>query len=306
MMQSGFATQEFLEFSSKNFPAYTSRGILSNQLGSAGTPYFITSLNRLGRERCFFVTPICLSGSDSFQLPKVLECNLFLEQSIAGGFIQSRDTSSFPAGVISVGSYLALCESRTNFRIPLSLDDDTYLKMLHRDSRHRVRQVIRDTESYQLVLSAKRQEDINLFSDLYNATAVNSGFSSSYQFRAADWEFLFRSPLWSLYLLYFRGRVCAGGATSRVSTGFDLSFLAHTGDHPNASRAFIYLLRKELYSANELFLDIGGGIDEGDSLARFKLSMGFMPVSFMRVKFIKKGLIKFPVDAHQLLSSRWP
>jgi hypothetical protein len=305
MSQSGFATQEFLDFSSKNFPVYDSRGVLPNLLGLAGTPYFIIKLKRLGADRSFFVTPICLSGSDSFQLRSAFESNFFLGSSIAGGFIQTRDTSIFPTDIISVGEYLALCESRTNYRLSLNLDDSVYLRMLHRDSRYRVRQVIREIEDFELVRCNTQHENIQ-FSELYKATAVRSGFSSSYQFQSTEWESLFRSHLWRLYLLYFRGRVCAGGAICRVSTGFDLSFLAHNGDYPNAPRALLYLLRKDLYSVNESFLDIGGGIKEGDSLSRFKLSMGFQQVSFMRVKFIKRGLVKSPHDVHQLLSGRWP
>ena len=94
-----------------------------------------------------------------------------------------------------------------------------------------------------------------------------------------------------------------------VNDGFDYTFMAYRPDLPGVSRANILFLYKYLSENNEGYLDLGGGISEGDALARFKLGMGGIETKFNRMRFISKACSVFSeldIELENLLQERWP
>ena len=87
--------------------------------------------------------------------------------------------------------------------------------------------------------------------------------------------------------------------------------MAHDPNFVDAPRLLIYYLRNYLHSKYGFgFLDLGGGISEGDSLSSFKSRLGSEKISFERIRFMSKNfMVKNHLDSLKVksyLQNKWP
>lgn len=237
-----------------------------------------------GEPRRFAVTPIGLSGPATFTADD-LQPLAGAEHPIAGGFIQSRDPRGADPEFFVADGVCAYLDGRTNYRLPLGLDEAALLGRMKRDSQGRVRKLLRDRDQFRVVDRTGDAAGISLFARLYEKTAQRVGFSEAYQFSEARLQGLLVAPPWRLFLLEHQGLVVSGAVVAEVDGGFDYTFMAYGDTLPDVSRANILFTYWHLSQHHTGFFDLGGGIREDDALARFKLGMGGEPVSFRRARF---------------------
>lgn len=312
-MTSAFATQEFLAFSRNSTPEVQDTTIVKTSHSNSYFPALRTSLSDVltNKKNNFIVSPICLSGSHDIDFASELESGSLGKQGFFGGFLQSRDHSEFSPGYSKAGNYLLYTDSRTNYRLNLDSDLDSLLKKMKRDSRSRVRKLLIKRH----LLKLKRIENnldrnSEIFHRLYNATATRSSFPSSYIFQKNQWKTLLKCDLWNLYFVEYDGDIVSGAIVANLpNSGSDYTFMGYDSSDIDASRANIILLYEQLSLDGKKFLDLGGGISEGDSLARFKKGLGSEKTLFKRVRFINlKEAISFAdiSDIKEVISRRWP
>lgn len=307
---SGFATKAFINFSQGLAPKPAQ---LFNTLDETSYPLYLRdSVAPLYKPKslvCF--TPICLSGATQYDEVADTEQLCQKYSALAGGFIQTRkvvDGINANRPILATSFGYIKQESRTNYQMELGLDLDSWLSSLKRDSRSRIKKIIRYQGQFELI-NTKNVADIAAFCKLYSQTSKRSAFSESYQFSEQQWHQLFTDENWQLFLLKHQSRVVAGCVVSRVSGGFDYTFMAHDPGVYDYSRAIIYFLYNYLSSQSSGYLSLGGGISENDSLARFKLGMGAAPVHFRRIKFVVTNRLQKNVSTNrlnELMEDKWP
>lgn len=307
-MTEGFATKEFIEFSlSSDNVVYS--GVFKSRYTACFPYHIVRRKNGLYPEGGhFFITPICLSGPSYIDLMDCInEIQIQLARfNIVGGFIQSRDKCKPVKTVISGEHWNSFVDYRTNYQIPLGLSDDEYLSRMKRDSKSRVRIIKKLEVDYQIVkLDNSNQNLLQEFSTLYTETAINKSFTKSYQFKVKDWKKLFCSDQWGLYVLLINASLAAGAVVSRTSDGVDYTFMGYNPAFADVSRANIFFLYKYLSRITKGYMHLGGGIVEGDALAKFKQSMGGEPVYFKRIRFSLKKDLDNDLIFNQL-QKRWP
>lgn len=312
-MHSGFATPEFLQFARVHATTVIDAGIL--ELASTGPfPYLIvTRENQAFPDGAnFIISPICLSGAANFDIEKTFSAiHIALpEHQLAGGFLQTRDTNCESNRFYQSDNWHIYIDSKTNYRMPLGLTDEELLVTMKRDSRSRSRKLLRQASEYQTIKVEKGDKSaINVFSTMYNDTAERVNFSEPYRFTQEQFSTLLSSDKWSLYLLKASGTIASGAIVADVNGGFDYTFMAYWPELLDVSRANILFLYKYLSEDNQGYLDLGGGISEGDALARFKLGIGGIETRFNRMRFISKGysaFSEFDAELEKLLQGRWP
>ena len=112
-----------------------------------------------------------------------------------------------------------------------------------------------------------------------------------------------------MFLLKYQGETVAGAAVAEVEGGYDYTFMGYKACELDISRALIFFIYQYLQKHHKGFLDLGGGIAEGDSLARFKLGLGAYLVPFNRVRFVRRSALdSIPEEqkVKQYLTARWP
>jgi len=309
---SGFATHAFLEFSKQAVTDSCTSGI-SNTLGqNASYGYFIINKNNIlfpnGAQ--FIVSPICLSGAADINFCQELEIGELTKMDIAGGFLQTRDDRENEVGFSSTGHFYYYIDTRTNYRLDLGLSDEMLLGHMKRDSRARIRKIIKDSSNYELLnVSDNAEPYSNVFSHLYDDTATQGRFDSQYFFKKNTWLNLLSNPLWGLYILKYKNEVVAGAILSDLPNGYDYTFMGYKQCDIDVSRALIYFIYKFLSNQGKGFLDLGGGIQENDSLARFKLGLGAYKTNFKRVRFVRRNVLGAGIhegDLREHLMKRWP
>jgi len=311
---SGFATQEFIVFS-KQVMDKNAASIITNTLDRKSPyPYFI--LNRKNvlfpDGAPFIVSPICMSGSNHIRFSEEFEHGELAGTGITGGFLQTRDTDQNESGLLSTSHYHYYVDTRTNYRLTLGLDDNELLKSMKRDSRARVRKVLAAKEYFELKKAESSDSTlIAKFAKLYTETAKRANFSALYTFREETWHTLLSNPLWNLFILEYKGDIVAGAVVSTQGEGYDYTFMAYQPCDVDVSRAIIIFIYKYLSNEGHNFLDLGGGISEGDNLARFKSGLGANETHFKRVRFasnnaLKKHQILGTDNIRTLLTKRWP
>ena len=238
-----------------------------------------------------------------------------MEPTIAAGFIQSRSNlseSTEGSGIYENDVLFSIIEPRTNYFIPLGMSFMELKQGMKRDSRYRVNK-IRKCLTESSLISNKNPENIKIFSELYKKTALRTGFAESYKFDVNDWTILLSSPLFHLILIEVNGDVVSGAVLAKVQDGYEYLFMGYQDNHIDLGRLTLlasYRYASSLMSnptAGKFYL--GGGIQEGDALAKFKVSMGGTPSEFSRVKFVLKDKLKSEVNFSELKSAmegRWP
>lgn len=312
-MQSAFASEEFLYFSRGSWPAsVVAEGVTSGAEYSE-MPYLVmTKKNALFPDNAhpFLVTPICLSGPQHFNVAHALTelMESFGSRSIVGGFIQTRDLMPVSERTIDIGRFLVCVDSRTNYRLELEADIDLWLNMMKRDSRYRCRGILdRRSEFFAYISPKSDSEKVRWFAGLYASMASRLKFAESYCFSVDQWEVLFSSSLWDLVILEYQGRPVAGAAIAKLDGGYDYTFMAVEPSEQDLARAMILFCFELLRDSEGQFLDLGGGISEDDSLARFKRSMGGQAVLFKRLKFLDSSKVVATGDeCRTALEKRWP
>ncbi|WDD99266.1 hypothetical protein [Thalassomonas actiniarum] len=312
MINSGFATPEFLQFVSPVMPGFASSGLaLAGDLGRQ-FPYFIVNRGNklLPPKSNFLISPICFSGCSHFDFKREFASGELAKWDISGGFLQSRDFGQQDLGFQASGDFSYYLDGRTNYRLEAGLAEQELLKNMKRDSRARVRKILSVADQFELLKAGGDLEaDIKVFSKLYTDTAQRANFGGQYLFTLEQWQGLFASPLWHLFLLKYRGETVAGAAVSKLEGGYDYTFMGYKACELDVSRALIVFIYQYLQKHQPGFLDLGGGITEGDSLARFKLGLGARQLIFNRARFVRRSALdnKLAGDrVKQCLTGRWP
>lgn len=313
-MSSGFATEEFLRFSSAHVQGVIGTGILEIE-GLEPFPYQVTRKSNalVTKDQNFLISPICFSGASNFNVFADIDriISVLSSERLAGGFIQTRTpVGDQPLNKFSetMHCYVSL-DTRTNYRLTLGLDDEQLLAAMKADSRSRSRKLLKSASSYEMLeIDSSNSSSVQEFSVFYREAATRLGFSPAYQFSATDFENLLLSDLWTLYQLFFDGELIAGSVVCKVKDGYDYTFMAAAPGIQDAGRANLLFLYKHLSQTEKGFLDLGGGIEEGDSLSRFKLGFGALPYDFLRCKFISKSSLGSFSKGRVIhaLSGYWP
>lgn len=308
----GFATSQFIEFSKQANPDVVEFGILETVNNESTYPYFIVQRNKdiLKGEAKFLLSPICFSGSHNINFIEELESGTLSTADISGGFIQTRDDKPVKSKFITTVDFYAYVDTRTNYRLTLGLDNDVFLSNMRRDSRSRVRSILKNSSRFNLF---KVEENLSyyakIFSFLYADTAKRSGFSSLYQFDFKGWYTLLSSPLWDLFLLEYDGEIVAGAVVCQIQRGFDYTFMGYKVNKADFSRAIIIFIYRYLSIYEGQYLDLGGGISENDSLSRFKIGLGGQKTSFNRMRFARTSALNPGVSESAIkeaLKGYWP
>jgi len=300
---SGFSSSEFLDFSYSSTNDILHKGIFTTSNGE-DFPYFIVEKN--GRN--FFVTPICLSGPSVFDEEKdfALLQDKLKDYNLSGGFIQTRQSIEETEELGETASANFFKDYRTNFRLHFG-DDNFVLDNMHKSAKRYSKKILAEQEKYTLkLIDSQDLKSIELFANMYSNTAERLEFSDSYKFNLDLWIQLLSSKKSKLYLLYYEDQLISGTVVNPVPLGYDYTFVTHDTSFKNSGRANAIFLLKHLYSIDPSgFLDLGGGVTEGDSLSRFKKEMGCSSQLFKRLRFIFPDQYKETQD-YNCLKGYWP
>jgi len=232
------------------------------------------------------------------------------KEKLAGGFIQTRALAEQKESFIETELCYVYLDTRTNYRLPLGRNDEELLGHMKPDSRSRSRKLLKSAAEYEVseVNSNVPSTSIKQFAELYRQAAMRLEFSAVYQFSEVDFEKLLSSTLWTLYQLHRDGVLVAGSLVCKVEGGYDYTFMASSVDAQDSGRANLLFLYRYLSEQSKSFLDLGGGIKEGDPLSRFKLGFGAEPYEFLRLKFVSKSSIGSATEDEIIhaLSGYWP
>ncbi len=301
-------------FNSNGFNLFSSPNLKYNSVNlSSGDGFPIVKVCSSGEffpESHFIChTPICLSGPNVFDPD--LDFDLLYEvQNVVAGFIQTRQrVEQIKSNVERTSSkWLFSEETRTNFAIPLGLDLDSLLTRMKRDSKSRIKKILKQYSNFSLT-TTKSPEDLQFFSSLYSKCANRLSFSAQYRFELTNWLSLIEEHNWNLFILNFDDNPVAGCVTAKVNDGVDYTFMAYQSSELDFSRAMILFLYLHLSERESGFLSLGGGISENDALSKFKLSMGGEPQYFRRLKFANRKALNTGVsekNVQEAMRLRWP
>ena len=308
MSQNGFACSAFLKFAVTNVNGLVDTGI-ATQTNGESYPYLIVRRDNelFDTERNFFISPICLTGVTKFEWETV--CRFIHEDlapyKIAGGFLQTRDTSTIEQhkSIQEKGAYFV--DKRTSFRLQTGLGVQAYINSMKRDSRQRVRKLLKEKDKFTL-RKAETEEDFNLFGEMYLNNAKKFDFDSLYCFDKEDWKHLYENDGFHLWLLSYEKKIVAGTILTKALDGLDYTFFAYDSSIKDISRANLFFLYQQHLNQQD-YLNLGGGIEENDTLARFKESMGGRAVGFKRYRFLIKNKGTEVTTGHlNRLRKRWP
>lgn len=308
MSKNGFACRAFLKFAVTNVEGLVDTGIFTQTNGES-YPYLIVRRDNelFDTARNFLISPICLTGVTKFEWEIV--CRLIHEDlaryNIAGGFLQTRDTSVIEQheSIQKRGAYFV--DKRTNFRLQTGIGVEAYINSMKRDSRQRVRKLLKEKDKFTL-RKAKTETDFNLFSEMYLSNAKKFDFDSFYRFDKEDWKHLYKNDGFYLWLLSYEKKIVAGTILTNTLDGLDYTFFAYDSNIKDISRANVFFLYQQ-HSNQQNYLNLGGGIKENDTLARFKESMGGRAVGFKRYRFLIKNKGAEITPGHlNRLRKRWP
>lgn len=303
-----FHTENFLKFSSsvvRNLET-SNIGILDNKL----FPYHIVNSNKefLNNNK-FIITPICFSGPVDFDFIKFNASKI--SNDIAGGFIQTRtETEKIKKIELLNQDYILIKSIRTNYRIIIKEIED-YEKTLKRDSKYRLKK-LRDI-SYKF--DVNNISDYELFIFYYIENSIRLKFSNSYVFSSKNLENILQNKLTTLLTIKIDNNYAAGVLLNQVSkTTYDYTFIAINPKYSDINRLLIYKTVEYLNSIRVKNLDLGGGINENDSLAKYKISMGGEAIYLTNYKFLFcKALKPSYKDIHiknllleNEMNSKWP
>lgn len=302
----GFSTNKFLKFTTRGAGDFLAKGLLTLKDAESKFPYYLIKKDIEGSAHKFLITPICFSGGHKIDFEAELLSGELGNMDVSGGFIQSRKVGEEKGSLLRKGDLYIYIDTRTNYRIPLNIDDTEYLNILKRDSRTRLKKIIQGKNSYCIKRYVKESEILSKFSAMYDQTSKRLGFGRSYKFNKTDWESLLKSRFWDLYVLYQNEDIIAGCIIATIETGYDYTFMAYDKETPDAPRSLIYFLRSYLKTDSSIFLDLGGGIEDNDSLATFKISMGGFKTPFQRCRYGKTKLFRNIDSAYNMLNQRWP
>lgn len=308
MSQNGFACRAFLKFAVTNMKGLVDTGIFTQSNGES-YPYLIVRRDNelFDTARNFLISPICLTGVTKFEWETA--CTLIHEDlaryNIAGGFLQTRDTSAIEQHESIQKRAAYFVDKRTNFRLQLGLGVEPYINSMKRDSRQRVRKLLKEKDKFTL-RKAETESDLNLFAEMYISNAKTFDFDSSYLLHKEDWKHLYKNNGFYLWLLCYEKKIVAGTILTNTSNGLDYTFFAYDSNIKDISRANVFFLYQQ-HSNQQGYLDLGGGIKENDTLARFKESIGGRAVGFKRYRFLIKNKGDEITPSHlNRLRKRWP
>ena len=151
-------------------------------------------------------------------------------------------------------------------------EDIALIEKMHKSSRRYAKKILDDSDKFTLKKVAHDDiYSIELFSKMYHDTSLRLEFSEKYKFEFTNWVLLLSSKVSELYLLYYENKLVSGTVINPVIDGFDYTFVTHDLEFKNSGRANVLFLAKYLYQNSEgKFMDLGGGVTDGDSLSRFK------------------------------------
>ena len=126
----GFASEEYLEFSTSKIKNIHRTGII-NIRNSVSFPYVIFKKN----SKNYLITPIGFSGPNEFN--ENHDFNIFNEESlsICGGFLQTRNIYENVNKFDQNDNFYFYIDSRSNYRIDLKLSLESFLNNMNSTSR---------------------------------------------------------------------------------------------------------------------------------------------------------------------------
>ena len=268
--------------------------------------------NKVTSNRCTITAPGFTfdAGKLAADAPVLLEV---LSQMLRNqeGYIQCLNELSLYGEMVTV-NHEVVANSRTSFFIPIAGSGAEQIQVMARDSRTRLRKLIRERSSYRLI-ELKSIEHAIILGDLYKALADRQNFSPHYVFRGKEvFEPFLDSEKWNLFGVIDESQQVIGGCLCCLHTSYrqlDYVFTMYEPDKPFLGRLIPYLLTewvRNFSSGSEIsYLALGGGIYENDPLARFKRSLGGEARELTSLKFYSKYGSNL-LERRLYYNNRWP
>ena len=173
------------------------------------------------------------------------------------------------------------CIRKRNLVVVPLQEDQELLRSCKRDTRARLRTVFKMGIHHKTTL----EHDFSVF---YDQIAQRNRFSSVYRYSSTDFQSLCRAKsIHPISVFDQEGRYLGGSILGTVDEQrCDYILSAYNSDILNSGRAVLWesliAARKMGFSA----VNLGGGVQEGDSLERFKISFGGRKQPFYTFKII--------------------
>ena len=193
-------------------------------------------------------------------------------------FLQTRVAHEGLQDVAAASSHLALVEHRTRVEVVLGHEDEV-LARCRRDTRSRLRKLAGRVES---VLAPEPA-----FAGLYAEIADHVGMGPTYRYDADDLAAMSSAPSSWEVAVHLDGRYVGGAMLGGVDAEVvDYIVSAYDRAEPEAGRAVLWGSLRAARALGFGVVNLGGGVDEGDSLESYKRSFGGEPVAFATIKLL--------------------
>lgn len=299
-----FGTKEFLEFGKPKDLEIVDQGIFTTYEDDF-LPYYIVKI----KENNYIITPICLSGPSHFSIVKNLQKikKVFHKYELFGGYIQTREIINYQPKFFDSGDFVYYLNYRTNYRVliqqSLELQKDNFNRTTKRYCNYILKNYSLDDFQFERI-DYKNNIGLSFFHKYYNITANEKYFKEKYRFELKNWKNLLLSEYFNLYNVYYNGEFVSGTMITNLIDGFDYTFVTHNKKFKHSARINIIILFNYLKNIiKDTYIDLGGGVSEGDSLTSFKKGVGGKPINFKNVKFCFK--INDKKD-YSFMEGNWP
>ena len=207
------------------------------------------------------------------------------KKNAASAFLQYRghDVKSEISNLLSKYFEQDKYEIAQRIRVNISLneDEEDLLMRCRRDTRSRLRQMMK--AGY----SVKPEYD-KRFHQYYDQIAKRNGFSAAYCYSAQDLETMLSAHNIYAISIYDAEQNYAGGSVIGVANGAEHDYIlsAYNVDVSNSGRAVLWYSILQAKAMGASILNLGGGIEEEDSLYEFKTSFGGEDAAFYTLKIV--------------------
>ena len=300
-----FANKDFLNFCRDSYDNVIDYGITKSYEGE-DFPYLIKSVNNLN----FFITPICFCGPKYFNSKEnisFINYN-FNKFSLRGGFIQTRNIINKNINVERHNGFSFLEDYRINYRLYIEKNLNLLKNKMNSTSRRYINKIIKNHDLNEFILKRVNYNDtdgIAYFLKYYNHNAKTRNYSKLYRFTFNQWRNLIKNEVFQLYTVIYKNIFISGTIIVNIDDGLGYTFVANNKTFTESSRINILKLYEYCSKFNLKYVDLGGGIKEGDSLAFFKESLGSEKNFFKRIKFVYTNDDEKELDL-SFLKANWP
>lgn len=252
----------------------------------ANAPLFILDLGKSANTYHCACPPGFLSATNLSVFESQLKHldQIAADEKIASAFLQYRGAAEdeIERSVKALWpSALFKIENRTRVCVHVPEDETKMLQDCRRDTRSRVRQVI--DAGYRFTSFYDEQ-----FYNLYQNIAEKNGFSAAYCYRESDIQSMLRSRAITAVSVYNPEGRYAGGAIIGNVDGREYDYILSAYDPvaKNAGRAVLWYSLTAVKKVGGNCVNLGGGIEEEDSLYDFKISFAGHDRVFKTIKIV--------------------